>query len=117
MNTKTLTLIKIFSKVENSRINRTKPHKLIDIILFTVCAVLCGANDWVNIGLFGKAKEAWFLKFLELPNGIPYHDTFGRIFAKLNSAQFEACFMEWVQFIQKRSQGEIVTFDAIGCQV
>ncbi len=111
MNIKTLTLIKIFSKVKDPRINRTKRHKLIDIIVIAVCAVLCGANDWANIELFGKAKEAWFRKFLELPNGIPSHDTFGRVFAKLNAAQFEACFMEWVQSIQKRSQGEIVAID------
>lgn len=71
MKTKTCTLIKIFSKVKDPRINRTKLHKLIDIIVIAVCAVLCGANDWANIELFGKAKEAWFRKFLELPRTIP----------------------------------------------
>jgi predicted transposase YbfD/YdcC len=97
----------IFAAVEDPRVERTKRHKLIDILIIALCGVICGAEGWVEIGEFGKAKEAWFKTFLEVPNGIPSHDTFGRVFARIDPSQFENCFLEWVQSISGVIQGVI----------
>ncbi len=70
-----------FSELEDPRIERSKRHKLIDIITITICAVICNADGWTDIELFGKSKHKWFKNFLELPNGIPSHDTFSRVFS------------------------------------
>src|SRR5437899_1170055 len=89
----------IFAQVEDPRVERTKRHRLGDIIILAICGVICGAEGWVEIEEFGKAKEAWFTELLKLPNGIPSHDTFGRVFAHLDPKQFEASFFQWVQGI------------------
>ncbi len=86
----------IFAHVEDPRMERTKLHRLRDIIIIAIFGVICGADGWVGIEEFGKAKEAWFTELLGLPNGIPSHDTFGRVFAHLDPDQFEASFVEWV---------------------
>lgn len=83
----------LFSQVEDPRVERTKLHRLRDIIIVAICGVICGAEGWVEIEEFGKAKEAWFTHLLDLPNGIPSHDTFGRVFACLDAEQFEASFV------------------------
>ncbi len=95
----------IFAQVEDPRVERTKRHRLRDIIILAICGVICGAEGWVEIEEFGKAKEAWFTELLNLPNGIPSHDTFGRVFALLDPKQFEASFFQWVQGISKTVQG------------
>ena len=97
----------IFGQVEDPRIERTKRHRLCDIIIIAICGVICGADGWVGIEEFGKAKEAWFTELLKLPNGIPSHDTFGRVFANIDPKQFEASFVEWVQGISGSIQGVI----------
>jgi predicted transposase YbfD/YdcC len=97
----------IFAQVEDPRVERTKRHRLRDIIILAICGVICGAEGWVEIEEFGKAKEAWFTDLLNLPNGIPSHDTFGRVFAHIDPKQFEASFFEWVQGISKTVQGVI----------
>jgi hypothetical protein len=74
----------LFSQVEDPRVERTKYHRLRDIIIIAICGVICGAEGWVEIEEFGKAKEAWLSDLLKLPNGIPSHDTFGRVFARLD---------------------------------
>jgi predicted transposase YbfD/YdcC len=71
-------------------------HKLIDILVIAVAAILCGADDWVAIETFGKARKSWFKRFLELPNGIPSHDTIGRVFSLLSTEAFERCFIAWM---------------------
>jgi len=86
---------------------RTKLHRLRDIIIIAICGVICGADGWVGIEEFGKAKEEWLTELLELPNGIPSHDTFGRVFAHLDPDQFEASFLEWVQGISGTIAGVI----------
>ena len=86
-----------FADVTDPRVERTKAHPLLDILTITVCAVLCGADNWVDIETFGQAKRAWLEQFLLLPQGIPSHDTFGRVFARLNPEQFQTCFQTWVQ--------------------
>ena len=96
-----------FAQVEDPRVERTKRHRLQDIIIVAICGVICGAEGWVEIEEFGKAKEAWFTELLTLPNGIPSHDTFGRVFALIDPKQFEASFFQWVQGISKTVNGVI----------
>ena len=96
-----------FAQVEDPRVERTKRHRLRDIIILAICGVICGAEGWVEIEEFGKAKEAWFTEVLNLPNGIPSHDTFGRVFALIDPKQFEASFFQWVQGISKTVKGVI----------
>jgi predicted transposase YbfD/YdcC len=97
----------IFAQVEDPRVERTKQHHLRDIIILAICGVICGADGWVGIEEFGKAKEAWFTELLQLPNGIPSHDTFGRVFALLDPKQFEASFLHWVRGISGTLKGVI----------
>lgn len=97
----------IFAQVEDPRMERTKLHRLRDIMILAICGVLCGANGWVEIEEFGKAKAAFFTELLDLPNGIPSHDTFGRVFALIDPKQFEASFVQWVQGISRTVKGVI----------
>ncbi len=94
-----MTLQEHFAPLEDPRVERTKRHQLVAIISIALCAVICGADTWVDIEEFGHAKRAWLETFLDLPNGIPSHDTFGRVFARLDPEQFQACFLSWVQAI------------------
>ena len=82
-----------FASLEDPRIDRSKRHKLLDIIAISICAIICGADSWVHIEMFGKSKEEWFRTFLELPGGIPSHDTFGEVFSRLDPEQFQSCFI------------------------
>ena len=82
-----------FATLSDPRVNRTKKHKLLDIIIIAICAVICGADGWVAVEAFGHAKHDWLATFLQLPYGIPSHDTFGRVFGVLDSKQFERCFV------------------------
>src|SRR6266699_1009121 len=95
------------SQVEDPRVERTKYHRLRDILIIAICGVICGADGWVGIEEFGKAKQAWLTDLLKLPNGIPSHDTFGRVFALIDPNQFEASFHQWVQGISTTIQGVI----------
>jgi len=97
----------IFAQVKDPRVERTKQHQLRDIIIIAICGVICGAEGWVEIEEFGKAKEAWFTQLLKLPNGIPSHDTFGRVFAHLDPKEFEASFFQWVKGISRTVKGVI----------
>ena len=94
-----ITLQEHFATLQDPRVERTKRHQLLAIITIALCAVICGADTWVDVEEFGHAKRAWLETFLELPNGIPSHDTFGRVFARLDPEQFQACFLSWVQAI------------------
>jgi len=86
-------------------------HKLIDIIVIAVLATLCGANGFNQIEDFGKSKEKWFRKFLELEHGVPSHDTFNRVISALNPKEFHECFMEWVSTIYDKFSREIISID------
>lgn len=97
----------VFEDVEDPRMDRTKHHLLVDILLIAILAVICGAEGWVDIETFGKAKEEWLKTFLELPNGIPSHDTFGRVFARIDPQQFEQCFLKWVQSLDEKISGVV----------
>lgn len=104
-------LIAHFSIVEDPRFDRNKKHPLINIILIAICAVLCGADDWMDIASFGEAKKKWFKTFLILPNGIPSHDTFGRVFAMLDASEFEKGFASWISSMSQLLNGEVVAID------
>ena len=93
-----------FSSLLDPRMDRTRRHKLDDILVIAVCAMLCGAETFVEMEEFGHCKEEWLRQRLELPGGIPSHDTFNRVFALLDPKQFEDCFVRWVEALQKYLQ-------------
>lgn len=86
-------------------------HNLIDVLFIAVAAFIAGADDWEIVVAFAQKREAWFKKFLELPNGIPSINTFRRIFRMINSKQFEKCFIYWVKDIARKSKGRFVAID------
>src|SRR3954468_23183855 len=94
-----------FSELPDPRVERGREHPLPSIVGIALCAILGGADDWVAVERFGNAKLDWFRRFLDLPNGIPSHDTFGRVFARLDPAQFEAAFRDWVAAVTARLPG------------
>lgn len=100
-----------FSKVKDPRKDRTKEHKLIDILIIAMCAIICGAEGWVDIELYGNSKLQWLKTFLALPNGIPSHDTFGRVFSMIDAKQFQLAFYEWVLAVNEIIQGQIINID------
>lgn len=100
-----------FARLTDPRKFHSPPHLLLDIVTMAICAVICGANDWVAIETFGQAKEDWFRQFLRLPKGIPSHDTFGEVFAALDPSQFQHCFVSWVTTISQLTDGEVVALD------
>ncbi len=107
-----LTLIKQhFCGLQDPRMDRTKKHALFDIVTITICAVIGGADNWVEVAAFGQAKEVWLKGFLELPNGIPSHDTFGRVFRLLDPQQWQDGFLSWVAAITQAAKGQIVPID------
>jgi predicted transposase YbfD/YdcC len=104
-------LLTHFSCVPDPRIDRTKDHLLIDILVIAVCAVLAGADDWVAVAAFGCAKQVWLKKFLKLPHGIPSHDTFRRVFLLLDPPAFEQAFLSWVQAVNRWHELPVVAVD------
>ena len=91
--------------------DRTRQHHLLDLVAIALCGVLCGANNWSAIVLWGRANHDWLATFLELPNGIPSHDTFGRVFALLDPEQFAACFTGWMAAVCQRLGLQQVAID------
>ena len=102
---------KHFGKIPDQRVITRSSHKLVDIIAIAILGILCGADGWVGIETYGKAKEEWLKTFLELPNGIPSHDTFGRIFSQLAPEILESNFQSWVKVIAGKLGLEIVAID------
>lgn len=100
-----------FGKIPDQRVVTRSSHKLIDIIAIAILAILCGADGWVGIETYGKAKEEWLKTFLELPNGIPSHDTFGRVFSELDPEILEQNFQAWIKVIAKGLELEVVLKD------
>jgi predicted transposase YbfD/YdcC len=104
-------ILEHFAELPDPRVERTRRHRLQDIVTIAICAVICGAEGWTDMELFGKAKESWFRTFLELPNGIPSHDTFGRVISALAPDAFERCFQAWVQGLAGSSGGKLIAID------
>lgn len=100
-----------FGSIADPRVERTKKHKLIDILFLTLAAVLCGCDEWEEIQSFGEKKEGWLRKYLELPHGIPSHDTINRVISALDPTVMQACFVQWVSSIATLSEGEVVSID------
>jgi len=100
-----------FGKIKDPRIGNATRPKLLDILVIAILAVICGADGWSDVALFGKSKQKWLRTFLELPHGILSHDTFGRVFALLDPQEFEHSFMNWVKTIQAITAGEMIAID------
>lgn len=100
-----------FGKLKDPRINRRKLHKLTDIIGISIIAVIGSAEGWEDIEEFCRSKESWLRNFFELRNGIPSHDTISRVFQRIDSEEFEECFMEWVSSLREDSGSEVIAFD------
>ena len=107
----TASLTEHFGSLVDPRIDRTKRHNLMNIVTIALCGVIAGADSWVDVEAFGRRKAEWLRKMLDLPNGIPSHDTFGRVFAMLDAQQFERCFTEWVLAVREVLQGDVVAID------
>ena len=97
-----LALLAHFARVEDPRVDRTKRHALGDILVIALSAVLSGADSWVEVAAFGRAKRDWFRTFLDLPHGIPSHDTFGRVFARLRPAALQEALAGWLRRLADR---------------
>jgi predicted transposase YbfD/YdcC len=106
-----LSLVGHFKSVADPRVDRTKDHDLIDILVIAICALLCAAESFNDMEDFGKAKEDWFRTFLKLRNGIPSHDTFNRVFAAIDPKEFLGCFLRWTQSLRQAVAQEIVALD------
>ena len=100
-----------FETLTDPRIERSKEHLLMDIVAIAILAVISGADGWGAIELYGKTKYEWLKGFLELPNGIPSHDTFSRVFARIEPKQFQECFLSWVNSITKKLELEVIAID------
>jgi predicted transposase YbfD/YdcC len=91
--------------------DRTKRHLLLDMVTIALCAAICGANSWVDVETFGDAKREWFARFLKVPNGIPSHDTFGRVFARLDTGEFLTCLQNWLRSLKLSLKEQGVAID------
>jgi predicted transposase YbfD/YdcC len=106
-----LSLIEHFKDLADPRIDRTKEHDLIDVLIIAVCCLLCAGESFNDMEDFGKAKEEWFKGFLKLRHGIPSHDTFNRVFQALDPKQFLECFLRWTQSLREAIPQEVVALD------
>jgi len=100
-----------FGHIHDPRAQHSIDHLLLDIMLITICAVICGADSWVEVANYGIAKQDWLATFLELPNGIPSHDTIERLFARLRPKELQQCFIDWVESVFELSGGQLIAID------
>ena len=100
-----------FGELKDPRATYRIEHKLIDIVIITICATICGANDWEAIAQYGQTKQDWLKTWLELPNGIPSPDTFSRVFARINPSHLQKCFMGWMAAVAQVTEGELLNID------
>jgi predicted transposase YbfD/YdcC len=100
-----------FGGLRDPRREQGRLHNLCDLIAIALCAVICGAESWEDVAEYGRQKEAWLKTFLRLPNGIPAHDTFNRVFRVMKPAAFQACFQRWMQSLVEATDGRVVAID------
>jgi hypothetical protein len=104
-------LLEAFADLPDPRIHRTRWHALPEVLFIALCATLCGADSFTDIEDWGRAKEAWLRERLALPNGIPSHDTFNRVFSRLDPEAFTACFIRWTETLRAPTAGQVVALD------
>ena len=100
-----------FAVLSDPRVARTRKHLLSDILFIAICTVACDGEGFTDMEVFGRAKQEWLRKYLELPGGIPSHDTFGRVFSIIDPEAFTECFVNWTQAIHVATAGEVVALD------
>jgi predicted transposase YbfD/YdcC len=100
-----------FASLRDKRMERCRKHSLQDILVIAICGFICGVDNWVDMELFGWEKLEWLRTFLDLPNGIPSHDTFGRVFSMVEPEAFARCFTQWVQTVADVTEGMVVAID------
>ena len=103
--------LRYFGDVPDPRTGNYITHKLHDLIVIAVLAVLCGADGWAQVHWWGKCKAKWLSTFLDLPGGVPSHDTFNRVFARIDPDAFERCFLAWMAAVVESSAGRLVAVD------
>jgi predicted transposase YbfD/YdcC len=111
-----LSFVKYFADLPDPRVDRTRWHRLDDILVITLCAVVCGADSFEEIERFGKARHDWLKGFLTLPNGIPSHDTFNRVLAALDRDTFSACFARWMGDLCEATGLKVIAIDGKACR-
>jgi len=111
MKTLSTSILSYFTLIPDPRVTGRTSHKLEDIFFITLCAAICGADDWVAVAAFSRAKKAFFDEVLGVKERMPCHDTFGRIFAVIDTEKFSECFILWVNSLVERSDGEIIALD------
>lgn len=104
-------LQKCFAELHDPRVQGRCDHRLIDILAISLLAVMCGAEDWPDLQEFGQRRQAWLRTFLELPKGIPSHDTFRRVLGMLDRKQFAACLFQWTQALHEATGGKVIALD------
>jgi predicted transposase YbfD/YdcC len=104
-------VIEHFKNIDDPRIDRSKRHQLIDIIVIVIIGVICGAESWRAIEMVAEEKYDWLKTFLELPNGIPSHDTIARVFSRISARQFEICFSLWMKATATLTNGQVIAID------
>lgn len=111
-----VTIARHFADLPDPRVDRTRKHTLGDILVIAVCAVVCGAESWAEVEAFGEAKADWLKRFLTLPNGIPSHDTFGRVFARLDPQKFNECVAGWMSALCEVAGLRHIAVDGKSCR-
>ena len=100
-----------FAKIRDPRVERTRRHSLVDVLVLSLCAVICGADSFCAIEAFGRARKEWLRTFLDLRHGIPTHDTLGRVFAALDPQALAEAFRKWALALARLTRGEVVAID------
>jgi len=111
MEEKKTPFIEYFSIIPDPRVDRAKRHLLVDIIAIAICAVISGADQWIDIEAYGQEKEKWLKTFLKLPNGIPAHDTIAHVFSRLDPVLFQKAFLDWIRYFMEELTGEVIAID------
>ena len=106
-----LSLADHFAILDDPRVDRTRLHPLLSIVVIAICAVISGAESWDDIEQFGEIRAEWLATFLDLPHGIPSHDTFNRVFAALDPVQFRDCFLAWMQAVAAVLPAQVIALD------